>query len=89
MGAALPAPERQAPDEAESGDLEPVQFLACTKGTTTARTGRLLLQRPRNRSLRASIPSLPKMPGTDHSAQMFTPPPLFLKTVDPWIDSRR
>ena len=28
MGAALPAPERQAPDEAESGDLEPVQFLA-------------------------------------------------------------
>ena len=28
MGAALPAPERQAPDEAQSGDLEPVQFLA-------------------------------------------------------------
>ena len=27
MGAALPAPDRQAPDEAESGNLEPVQFL--------------------------------------------------------------
>ena len=27
MGAALPAPDRQAPDEAESGNLEPLQFL--------------------------------------------------------------
>ena len=76
VGAALLAPDRQASVDADPGSLEPLQFFARTKGSAS-RTSRLLLQRPRHWPMRASNPSLPKMPGKDHSAQLFTPRPFF------------